>query len=127
MTRGSDHGLAVDDFSVTAGGSPGDSAPTVGATAPANAATNVPVDSAIVINFSESVNATASAFALECPSGAPQLFAQTASPASVFTLTPAADLPYSTTCTVTVTAAGITDADTDDPPNEMELDFPSRS
>ena len=66
--------------------------------------TNVPVDSAIVINFSESVNATASAFALECPSGAPQTFAQTASPASVFTLTPAADLPYSTTCTVTVTA-----------------------
>ena len=120
---GSDHGLAVDDFSVTAGDSPGDSAPTVGATAPANAATNVPVDSAIVINFSESVNATASAFALECPSGAPQLFAQTASPASVFTLTPAAHLPYSTTCTVTVTAAGITDADTDDPPNEMELDF----
>ena len=80
---GSDHGLAVDDFSVTAGGSPGDSAPTVGATAPANAATNVPVDSAIVINFSESVNATASAFALECPAGAPQTFAQTASPASV--------------------------------------------
>ena len=120
---GSDHGLAVDDFSVTAGGSPGDGAPTVGATAPANAATNVPVGSAIVINFSESVDATAGAFALECPSGAPQVFAQTASPASVFTLTPAADLPYSTTCTVTVAAAGITDADTADPPNEMELDF----
>ena len=85
---GSDHGLAVDDFSVTAGGSPGDGAPAVGATSPANAATNVPVDSTIVINFSESVNATASAFALECPAGAPQPFAQTASPASAFTLTP---------------------------------------
>ena len=56
---GADHGLAVDDFSVTAGGAPGDSAPAVGATAPANAATNVPVDSSIVINFNESVNAPA--------------------------------------------------------------------
>ena len=78
---------------MTAGGAPGDSAPAVGATTPANAATNVPVDSAIVINFNESVNATAGAFALECPAGAAQPFAQTASPASVFTLTPAADLP----------------------------------
>ena len=120
---GADHGLAVDDFSVTAAGSPGDSAPGVGATAPANAATNVPVDSAIVINFNESVNAAAGAFALECPAGAPQAFTQTASPASAFTLTPAADLPYNTTCTVTVTANQISDADTDDPPDEMEADF----
>jgi endonuclease G len=119
---GTDHGLAIDDLSVTAFGSPGDSAPSVGDTAPANAATNVAVDSAIVVNFNEIVNATASAFALDCPSGAPQAFAQTASPASVFTLTPAADLPYSTTCTVTIAASQITDADTDDPPDAMEAD-----
>jgi endonuclease G, mitochondrial len=121
---GSDHGLAIDDFSVTAtAGPPDDTAPTVGATTPANGATNVPVTSSIVINFSESVNATASAFAIECPGGAPQPFAQTASPASSFTLTPAGNLPFSTTCTVTVTGAQISDADTNDPPDTMESDI----
>ena len=120
---GNDHGLAVDDFSVTAGGSPGDGAPTVGGTAPANAATNVAVDSAIVINFNESVNATGNAFTVECPAGAPQPFAQTASPASAYTLTPAADLPFSTTCTVTVAASQISDADTGDLPDAMAADF----
>ena len=118
---GSDHGLAVDDFSVTATAA-GDGLPAVGATTPANAATNVAADSTIVINFNESVNASATAFELECPLGAPQAFAQTVSPANVFTLTPAADLPYSTTCTVTIAAGQITDADTDDPPDTMESD-----
>jgi DNA/RNA endonuclease G (NUC1) len=118
---GSDHGLAVDDFSVTATAA-GDGAPSVGATMPANGATNVPVDSVIVINFSESVNATASAFAIECPLGAPQAFSQTASPANAFTLTPAADLPAGTSCTVTITGGQISDADTDDPPDSMASD-----
>ncbi len=49
--------------------------------------------------------------------------AQTASPASSFTLTPAVDLPYNTTCTVTVTAGQISDADTSDPPDSLESDF----
>ena len=57
--------------------------------------------------------ASATAFALECPVGTAQAFAQTASPANVFTLTPAGDLPYSTTCTVTIAAGRITDADSD--------------
>ena len=118
---GSDHALAVDDFSVTATAA-GDGPPSVGGTVPANAATNVAVDSAIVVNFNESVNATAGAFTLECPAGAPQAFAQTASPSNVFTLTPAADLPYSTTCTVTIAASQVSDADTDDPPDAMESD-----
>ena len=101
---GTDHGLAVDDFSVVASGSgTGESAPSVISTSPADQAINIAVDSNIVINFSESVSATASAFLLECPAGAAQSFSQTASPASSVTLTPAVDLPYSTTCTVTVT------------------------
>ena len=118
---GSDHGLAVDDVSVTATAA-GDGAPSVGTTTPANGATNVAVDSVIVINFNESVNATAGAFALECPAGAPQAFSQTASPASVFTLTPATDLPAGTSCTVTITGGQISDADTDDPPDSMASD-----
>ena len=61
----------------------GDVAPTVHNTTPANSATNVPVDSNIVINFSETVNATTSSFSLQCPSGSPQTpFTLSASPAS---------------------------------------------
>jgi DNA/RNA endonuclease G (NUC1) len=119
---GSDHGLAIDDFSVTASGSPGDSAPAVTGTTPAHAATNVAVDSSVVITFGETVTATA-AFAVQCPAGSPQAFAQSASPSSTFTLTPAANLPENTVCTVTVSAAQVTDADADDPPDQMESDF----
>ncbi len=115
---GNDHGLATDDLSVTANGvPPADAAPTVISTTPAHSASNVPVNSNIVINFSESVTATASAFALDC--GSPQTFAQSGSPNSSFTLTPNSVLPFSTTCTVTVSAGQITDTDANDPPDQM--------
>jgi len=109
---GSDHGLAIDDFSVTATGvAPADIAPTVTGTAPVHAATGVAADSNLVVTFSESVNATAGAFSLQCPTGSPRTLTQSASPATSFTLNPDADLPYSTVCTVTVTASQVTDID----------------
>jgi DNA/RNA endonuclease G (NUC1) len=121
---GSDHGLAIDDFSVTANGiPPGEDAPAVSSTTPANLATNVGVDSSVVVNFSESVTATAGAFSIQCPAGSPQSFAQSGSPNNAFTLTPASALPYSTTCTVTVTAGQITDTDMNDPPDQMASDY----
>ncbi len=48
---------------------PGDNAPAVTGTTPANNAINVPVASTIAITFSESVTATASAFSIQCPAG----------------------------------------------------------
>jgi len=105
----------------TGGG--GDAAPSVSSTIPTNGATGVTASSNISITFSESVNASASAFTLECPTGTSKAFSQSASPATTFTLDPAADLPFSTVCTVTVTANQITDADTDDPPDQMVSDF----
>jgi hypothetical protein len=91
-------------------------------TTPASNATNVPLASTIVINFNESVNAGASAFGIACPTGTPQAFNVSASPASSFTLTPVSPLPANTTCTVTVTATQITDADPNDPPDQMTAD-----
>ncbi|HEV2828227.1 MAG TPA: Ig-like domain-containing protein [Pyrinomonadaceae bacterium] len=117
---GADDGLAVDDFSLTASG--GDAAPTVVSTTPVNGATNVPVSSNVVINFSESVSATASAFSIQCPTGSPQTFTQSASPSSSFTLTPTSPLPFNTVCTVTTTANQITDTDISDPPDQMAAD-----
>ena len=45
----------------------GDAAPSVSSTTPASGATNVAVNSTIVINFSESVTASAAAFSLAMP------------------------------------------------------------
>lgn len=101
----------------------GDGAPSVLNTSPANGATNVAVDTNITITFSESVNATSSAFTLECPAGTPKTFTQSASPATIYTLDPTVDLPFSTTCTVTVVANQITDQDVSDPPDEMAANF----
>jgi endonuclease G, mitochondrial len=114
---GSDDGLAIDDFSLTANGIFVDQAPAVTSTSPAAGMSNVPVTSAIIITFNEMVNATGNAFSLVC--GGAQTFSQSASPASSFTLTPVSPLPFSANCTVTVDASRITDNDANDPPDQM--------
>ena len=105
-----DHGLAIDDFSVTAHAAPPDVPPTVSSTTPANGATGVAVNASITINFSENVSVTASAFTLQCPSGTPRTFTQSATPSSV-TLTPTANLPNGKNCTVTIVGSQVTDLD----------------
>jgi len=116
---GADDGLAIDDVSVTADGviTPGDEAPAVTTTTPSNGATGVAIASNIVINFSESVAAGGAAFSIDC--GGPTTFTVIGSPSSTLTLDPDQPLPYGTACTVTVTAAGVTDSDTDDPPDTL--------
>ena len=85
---GSDHGLAIDDFSVTANGMTVDNAPTVTSSTPADGAVNIPVSANIRVTFSEVVTAGDDAFALQCPVGVPLPLTQSASPAGTFTLTP---------------------------------------
>src|SRR5687767_10314767 len=101
----------------------GDVAPTVVNATPANGAINVTVDTNISITFSESINATSSAFSIQCPNGTPITFAQSGSPATIHTLDPAVNLPFNTTCTLTVNATQITDADANDPPDNMAANF----
>jgi uncharacterized repeat protein (TIGR01451 family) len=124
----------ADSFSYTAtnGQTPNDTAtvtinvdagPTVVSTTPASDATSVAQNSNITVNFSEAVNATTGSFSVQCPTGSPQTFTLSASPAASFTLDPTADLPAGTTCTVTVFANQITDADTFDPPDQMAADY----
>ena len=116
---GADDALAVDDFSLTANGfmTPGDNAPTVDSTTPANGASNVAVGSNITITFSESVWAANGAFSLDC--GGPRTFTVSGSPSSTLTLDPDSDLPFATVCTVNITASGITDSDGNDPPDNL--------
>jgi uncharacterized repeat protein (TIGR01451 family) len=100
-----------------------DAGPTVTTTSPINGATSVAQNSNITVNFSEPVNATTGSFSVQCPTGSPQAFTLSASPAASFTLDPTADLPAGTTCTVTVFANQITDVDNFDPPDNMAADY----
>ena len=102
-----------------------DNPPSVTTTIPTNTATGIAANTNITVNFSESVNASAAAFQIECPaaSGAQAFSLLTASPATGFVLDPTSTLPEGTICTVTVLANQITDADAGDPPDNMVADF----
>jgi methionine-rich copper-binding protein CopC len=100
-----------------------DSAPAVTSTSPANGATGVAADGNITVSFSETVNAGGGSFTLECPTGSAQAFSVSGSGTSVITIDPSADLPAATTCTVTVLAAGISDVDGGDPPDNLAANY----
>jgi hypothetical protein len=88
-----------------------DTPPTVTSTNPANSAISVPVASTISITFSKPVTVTGSAFTLACSPGTTPSFTVTpASPATTYVLHPTANLPFDSSCTVTVTANQVTDA-----------------
>jgi len=106
-------GLATDTFDglgshATSG--PGDAAPAVTSTSPANGAIDVPKTADIAINFSEPVSVSAGAFSISCASTGAHTFALGGSGAS-YTLDPDVDFGTGETCTVTVDAAGVSDAD----------------
>lgn len=104
-----------------------DAAPTVLSTVPANGALLQSPSDPITINFSESVNfdTTANAanvsFDLECPA-ATNFSVVTASPASSVVLDPDNLAIAGQTCTLTIRAAGISDADAGDPPDNLAAD-----
>ena len=98
-----------------------DAAPVVASTTPVDGATTVGRADNIVITFDEPVTAADSAFGLVCGT-TPVTMAVSGSPGSAITLNPASDLPAGALCTVTVTAAGVTDVDAIDPPDQMAAD-----
>jgi predicted extracellular nuclease len=117
-------GFATDTFdglgthAVTA---PGDDAPSVASTTPANGAIDVSRGANIVVTFSEPVTVTGASFALSCETTGVHSFSLSGSSAT-YTLDPAADFGVGETCTLTVDDQGVTDVDTDDPPDTMAAD-----
>jgi hypothetical protein len=106
-----------------------DAAPSVLDTVPADGATDVLPTSSITINFSEAVtfdttaNAANTSFDLECPAATPTDFiVLTGSPAASVVLNPLDSAVAGATCTLTVRAAGIADADLVDPPQNLAAD-----
>lgn len=118
---GADHGLAIDDFSVTPQGSaPVDNPPTVQSTTPADNATNIAANANISITFSEPVNATTSSFQISCATSGTHAF-NLSGGTTTYTLDPTTDFTAGEVCTVTVVAAQVTDQD--GTPDNMAADY----
>lgn len=120
---GSDHGMAIDNFSLTAsttGG--GDDAPSVSSTTPTSGASGVLISADLLVNFSEAVDASGSWFDISCATSGSHNAVVTGGPQN-FTLNPDADFSYGETCTATIFAAQVTDQDSDDPPDNMAADY----
>jgi uncharacterized protein len=99
-----------------------DLAPSVTATTPASNASDVPVGANISITFSEPVSVQAPWFSISCGSSGSHTATVAGGP-TTFGLDPDADFAPGETCTVTVFAAGLTDQDTNDPPDNMAADY----
>ncbi len=117
---GSDEWVGIDDISIT--GSIADAAPTVTGTVPTDTATDVTLDANIDITFSEAVSAPDGAYTIECATSGSHTFTGATSDNITYTLDPADNYVYGEVCTVTVLALGVSDIDTEDPPNNMAAD-----
>ncbi len=100
----------------------GDSAPYVASTVPANGAVEVPLNSNIIINFSEPVNVSGSWVTLSCTTSGTHTATVSVGP-TTFTLDPGTDFVGGELCTLTVYAVNVTDQDLIDPPDNMTFDF----
>ncbi len=98
-----------------------DAAPSVTATTPTDSATDVAVDTAITIRFSEDVHAEEDWFTIDCSSSGTHTAEVSGGPRD-YTIDPNDDFLNDETCTVTLIADRIKDTDTNDPPDEMAED-----
>lgn len=99
-----------------------DDAPEVIGYDPADGATEVALDTALTITFSEAVVVEPGWHAIDCGSSGAHTVLATGGPTQ-FTLTPETALGPGETCTITLSASAIGDVDADDPPDHPAADF----
>jgi hypothetical protein len=120
---GSDEWVGIDDISVTGGDEPPpDTAPFVTSTSPANGGADVARDANIEITFSEPVSVSDATFAISCTTSGTHTYALSGGP-TIHTLNPDSDFANDESCTVTVDDGGVSDTDTQDPPDQMAGDY----
>ncbi|MEN9933493.1 MAG: hypothetical protein RLZZ387_72 [Chloroflexota bacterium] len=101
-----------------------DVAPVVASSVPANGATNVSAGTSVTVNFSEAVSVNTSQVTLECPAGAPVMFnVVDATDISSLVIDPVSNLPFNTTCALTIPAGAVSDVDGNDPPDTLVATF----
>jgi predicted extracellular nuclease len=101
---------------------PADQAPSVSETSPANGATQVPLDASVSITFTEDVALAGDSVSIGCTDSGAHAATGSGGPRT-FTFDPTTDFVRNETCTVTVSAAGVSDQDADDPPDAMAADY----
>ncbi len=106
----------------TNGCSLADTAPLLLAFTPGNDATGVSLSSTIALSFSEAVELSTTAVAVECDQSGKHTLLPTGGPTS-FVMTPVGSFLAAETCQVTVLAGGVADVDTIDPPDTMAADI----
>ena len=99
----------------------GDAAPSVSSSSPTAGATGVARASNVSITFSEPVDVTGTWYTIECNASGSHAATPSGGP-TTYSLDPTTDFAANETCTVKVLAAGVTDQDTQDPPNQMAAD-----
>ncbi len=99
-----------------------DPAPSVTSTFPTDGTTNFPINGNLTVNFSEPVTVTSSWFTLVCSTSGNVSTTFSGGPTS-FTLDPDISLVDGETCTLTVLADQVSDVDTDDPPDNLTMNF----
>lgn len=101
---------------------PPDAAPAVSSTIPADGASSVPLDSNVMITFTEGVNVTGSWFTLSCSLSGDHVATVSGGP-TIFSLDPGTNFVDGDVCTLTVLASQVTDVDSNDPPDNMTVNF----
>ena len=118
-------GFATDSFGFLGAhpGQPVDAAPTVVSVNPAQGATATGSVSPAV-TFSEAVTTSASAFSLGCSVSGNVAFTLSGS-GTQYTLDPTTNLVDGDVCTLTITDTGVSDVDTNDPPDTLAAPYTS--
>ena len=98
---------------------PVDDAPNIVSTTPTDGATNSLVSGNISVNFSEGVDVAAGAITVECPAGNVVASNALADNVTSLVIDPAGNLPFNTACVISVDALGVTDEDSNDPPDTL--------
>ena len=88
----------------------GDDRPVVTQTAPARNASDVPVDTNLAVTFNEPVTLSDGALTLRCATSGDHATDRTGSGTS-YSFDPSTDLGFSETCTATISASAVSDAD----------------
>ena len=100
-----------------------DQAPRIIATTPADGAADVAVDANIQLVFSEPVTVTGTWFDLSCTSSGDRTATPTTADNVTFELLVDGSFAEPESCTLTVFAAGVSDVDATDPPDNPAADF----
>ena len=99
-----------------------DAAPFVSGSSPEDQTVDAPLDTSVIISFSEPVNLLEGWFKFVCEkAGTPEI--NISQSGNQVTLIPRETLPYNDACAVTVSADHVLDSDTEDPPDQMTNDF----